>query len=99
LSSHGAKAIKVSKEGRNNNSGTKKDIFFKWGDKNERTIRLVGDFRWVKTHWIGKSAFGEEMSNSLKMLLFQQVTMLCQTVLCAVLGILQPKAFLLISLA
>jgi hypothetical protein len=58
LSSHGAKAIKVSKEGRNNNSGTKKDIFFKWGDKNERTIRLVGDFRWVKTHWIGKSAFG-----------------------------------------
>lgn len=63
LNSHGAKAIKASKEMNNynsNNSGQsfeKKDIWFKWDGKDERTIRLVGDFKWNRHHWIGKSKF------------------------------------------
>lgn len=63
LSSHGAKAIKVSREGRssNSNNGQRKNLWFQWGDKTERTIRLVGDFRWQKAHWIGKSNFGRDV--------------------------------------
>lgn len=63
LSKHGAKAIKFNEKvetNTNSNDFQKKNVWFNWGDEDERTVRLVGDFCWVRTHWIGKSNFNKE---------------------------------------
>lgn len=66
LSEHGAKALKeaASLNG-NNNSGpnfAKENIWFDWGNKNEHTVRIVGDFKAVRSHWIGESKFGQDVA-------------------------------------
>lgn len=43
---------------KDNNDFKKHNIFFNWGNKNEHVIRLIGSFVFGQTHWIGKSAFG-----------------------------------------
>lgn len=61
LSKHGAEAIKAAEEGRPQKSDFKRqNIFFDWGNQLKHTIRLVGEFKSVRSHWIGKSAFGGE---------------------------------------
>ena len=55
------KANQINKQmnaNKNNGDFKKHDIFFNWGNKNEHTIRLIGGFVFGQTHWIGKSAFG-----------------------------------------
>jgi len=62
LSSHGAKAIEAVESNRSTQTDfVKQNIWFNWGDDTKRTIRLVGDFKWSKTHWIGKSNFGPDV--------------------------------------
>lgn len=62
LAMHGAEAIKRANE---NNSGNKtftnEKIWFDWGKKEEHVIRLVGDFKWIRTHWIGESKYGKDV--------------------------------------
>lgn len=40
---------------RESSSFDSNNIWFQWGDKSERTIRLVGNFIVTKSHWIGPS--------------------------------------------
>lgn len=61
LSSHGQKALK-SAASLNTNSSTsfaKENIWFDWGKKNEHTVRIVGDFISIRTHWIGESKYDD----------------------------------------
>lgn len=59
LARHGAIALKGNET--NNNSNFPKDnIWFDWGNKEEHTVRLVGDFKWTRSHWIGPSQFGKD---------------------------------------
>lgn len=36
----------------------KQKLWFEWGDKNEHTVRFVGEFVWAQQHWIAKTQFG-----------------------------------------
>lgn len=58
LAKHGAKVIKMQNElAPSSKSFEGRNIWFNWGDKDSHVVRLVGDFRWVRSHWIGKSSF------------------------------------------
>lgn len=63
LASHGQKALKEANSN-NNSSGNfpKENIWFDWGNKEEHVVRLVGDFTWIRSHWIGESAFGKDIA-------------------------------------
>lgn len=60
LSRHGAAALKDAKRNEPSNL-PKENIWFDWGDKDEHVIRLVDDFKWIKSHWIGESKFGKDI--------------------------------------
>lgn len=64
LSEHGAKALKDASSLNGGNGGlnfAKENIWFDWGNKNEHTVRIVGDFKAVRSHWIGESKFGQDV--------------------------------------
>ena len=60
LAHHGATALKGSSNN-NQNDFSKENIWFDWGDKEEHVVRLVGDFKWIRQHWIGQSQFGQDI--------------------------------------
>ena len=65
LSKHGATALKnAASLNTNSNNGNfgKENIWFDWGNKDEHTIRLVGDFVSIRSHWIGESKFGQDIA-------------------------------------
>ena len=63
LASHGQKALKEANSGNSNSGNFQKDnIWFDWGDKEEHVIRLVGDFKWIRSHWIGESQYGKDIA-------------------------------------
>lgn len=63
LASHGQKALKEANNGNSNgNNFTKDNIWFDWGDKEEHIVRLVGDFKWIRSHWIGESQYGKDIT-------------------------------------
>jgi len=41
----------------NNGNFAKENIFFEWGDKDEHIVRIVGEYKWFKNHWINVSNF------------------------------------------
>lgn len=60
LTAHGAKALKSNTS--NDNQFTKENIFFDWGNSEEHVVRLVGDFKWIRSHWIGENQFGADVT-------------------------------------
>ena len=60
LAQHGATALKGSSNN-NQNDFVKENIWFDWGNKEEHVVRLVGDFKWIRQHWIGQSQFGQDI--------------------------------------
>ena len=63
LARHGQEALKVMANRYGSQEGfTKDNIWFDWGNKEEHTVRLVGDFKWIRTHWIGESKFGKDIA-------------------------------------
>lgn len=60
LSRHGATALKEAQKTETSNL-PRENIWFEWGERDEHVIRLVGDFKWIKTHWIGESKFGKDI--------------------------------------
>ena len=66
LGRHGQDALRSAAALNGNNGGganfAKENIWFDWGNKNERVIRLVGDFKAIRSHWIGESKFGQDVA-------------------------------------
>ena len=62
LSRHGADALKKFETTSNSSEFTKDNIWFDWGNKEEHVIRIVGDFRISRSHWIGESKFGNDVA-------------------------------------
>jgi hypothetical protein len=60
LARHGAIALKGNNEN-NNNNFAKENIWFDWGNSEEHVVRLVGDFKWIRSHWIGANQFGKDV--------------------------------------
>lgn len=60
LTRHGAKALKGNNDNGNQNFANN-NVWFEWGDAEEHVVRLVGDFKWARSHWIGPSQFGEDV--------------------------------------
>lgn len=58
LSEHGVESQKNASYGQG--GFTRDNIWFNWGKSDEHTIRLVGDYVTLHTHWIGESMFGKE---------------------------------------
>jgi hypothetical protein len=81
LSRHGADALKKFETTSNSSEFTKDNIWFDWGDKEEHVIRIVGDFRISRTHWIGESKFGNDVA-ILKSSAFKGENKLPMTVAC-----------------
>ena len=58
--SKGKDAFEQMMEAKANRSGSnfaKENIFFEWGDKDEHIVRIVGEYKWFKNHWINVSNF------------------------------------------
>lgn len=60
LARHGAQALSGSTSNQSNDF-TKENVWFEWGNSEEHTVRLVGDFKWTRSHWIGPSQFGQDI--------------------------------------
>ncbi|MBR4315983.1 MAG: hypothetical protein IKP65_03310 [Alphaproteobacteria bacterium] len=60
LTAHGAKALKSNTN--NDTQFAKENIFFDWGNSEEHVVRLVGDFKWIRSHWIGENQFGTDIT-------------------------------------
>lgn len=69
LARHGAVALK-SNTNNQQNDFSKEYVWFDWGNSEEHVVRLVGDFKWIRQHWIGPSQFGQDIeiinSNAFK---------------------------------
>ena len=61
LARHGAVALKGSSSENTNNNFPKENVWFDWGNSEEHVVRLVGDFKWIRSHWIGASQFGKDI--------------------------------------
>ena len=59
LMRHGAKSLKNLQSNSGSGQFTRENIWFDWGDSEERIVRLVGDYKEVRTHWIGESKYGQ----------------------------------------
>ena len=59
LARHGAVALKSNSNQQNDFS--KEYVWFDWGNSEEHVVRLVGDFKWIRQHWIGASQFGQDI--------------------------------------
>lgn len=59
LARHGAEALKRLQSNAGSGSGMmqRDNIWFDWGSSDEHIIRLVGDFKEMRSHWIGESKF------------------------------------------
>lgn len=62
LAKHGQEALKQANNGSSNGNFPKENIWFDWGSKEEHVVRLVGDFKWIRSHWIGESSFGKDIA-------------------------------------
>lgn len=61
LARHGAQALKGSSTENKGTEFTKDNIWFDWGNSEEHVVRLVGDFKWIRSHWIGPNQFGKDI--------------------------------------
>ena len=46
-----------NKANRASNNFSKEDIWFDWGDKDEHIVRIVGEYKWFRNHWINTSQY------------------------------------------
>jgi len=54
------KAFEASHRPQSRGNFPKQKIWFDWGNKNEHTVRLVGEFVWAQQHWIAKTQYGAD---------------------------------------